>query len=117
MDRKQLREKALSSSRGKKLVVDVFGGQVEVRQPTIGVIVDSGSPEHIKHALAFMIVSCCYVPETGEKLFDMTDIDSLRDVPFDEDMQKLSKAFTELSGVNVDEAIKNSAGSPSVSTS
>ena len=109
-EKKQLRDsiraKALSNNRRKTKVIDVFGAKVEVRQAALQDIIASANEEHKNHSLAYMMIKTCFVPGTDAPLFEQGDIDNLMQLPYDEDMQKISEVLTEFSGVKVTEAKK-----------
>jgi len=57
------------------------GTVVEVRQPLVGQLLDMSSIENAKTRMARMLVTCCYIKETGELLFDDTDEEGLMNLP------------------------------------
>jgi hypothetical protein len=59
--------------------------------------------------VADMIIHYAYVPGTDEKIFEPGDRDTIIQWPFGEDLQLLQGAITELTGVNMDKAEKQSA--------
>lgn len=101
-----LREKALASNRRKTAIVDAYGTKIEIRQSSLADILASASEEHKSHSLAFMMVKTVFVPETGEPLFEMGDIDAMMALPFDEDMQAIADKLNSFNGIKVVEAKK-----------
>jgi hypothetical protein len=53
-----------------------------------------------------MMVKTCFVGGTDTPLFEEGDIENLMNLPYDEEMQKVSEVLTEFTGVKVTEAKK-----------
>jgi hypothetical protein len=106
--RDEVRAKIFSSDkrRFKKEVIDLFGAQVEIRQPTLGTILDAQTGGDRKRSLMFMLVNYCFVPGTDEHVFEETDLEGLMAMPFGEDFMRVQKAVAQMTDVNilVDEA-------------
>lgn len=103
--RDKIREVALATNRKTK-VIDAFGSKVEIRQPSLKIILASASDEHKQHSLAYMMLHTVFVPVTGESVFEEADIDNLMEGAFDLDKQNISKVLTDFSGIKVTEAKK-----------
>jgi len=86
---------AMFSIKPRSTIVELASGvKVEVRQPTIGDLVED--PDRVngrREASARMIIRYCFVPGTEEKVFDDADIESLLAVPFGNEWVKLQKAI------------------------
>ena len=92
MSRDQLRSK-IFSEKPKVLLIDLDDGQqVEVRQPTVGALLDVVGIEDLKTRMARMLITSCYVPGTNERLFEDADQDSLMQLPQSGVYQKLVDA-------------------------
>lgn len=95
--------------------VDLFGEQVEIRQPNLDTILSLQSREDKKQAMVDMLVAYTYVPETNDKVFESGDAEGLLALPFGEDYSRVQAAITKLTNVNIamSSAEKNSESSPS----
>ena len=65
----------------KRIVVDIEGLPIEVRQMNVGQMLDAVNEEDNKRRMARYLIDCCYVPDTEEKVFDEADIDVLMEMP------------------------------------
>lgn len=87
--RDKLRSKVFSE-KAKVILIDLDDGQqIEVRQPTIGMLLDVVSLEDLKSRMSQMLIKTCYVPGTNEKVFDESDKDILMELPQGGVYQKL----------------------------
>lgn len=76
--------------------ITLFGNDVEIRQPSIGTVIDDA--DKVKN-IADILMQYCYVPGTDEKLFDDADRDSLLAMPWGPEFLKAQQAINELAGV------------------
>lgn len=104
--RNELRSKLLSSHKPKSEMVEVFGVEVELRQPTLEAILGARDTADAKQRTVDMIIQYAYVPGTDEQVFEPADRDQILRWPFGEDMLKVQQAITRLTGVDVSEAEK-----------
>lgn len=93
--RNKLRAKVLSERLKSFTVTLEDGVQVEVRQTTVGQMLNTIEEQDLKKRMVRILIESCYVPETGEKLFDMEDADVLTDMPAGGYYQKLMDAVNE----------------------
>ncbi len=107
LDRNAIRSKVLGESHKPKYkIIEFFGADVEIRQPTLGSIIDAQNAEDAKEGVINILLTRTYVPrEEGaepseELIFDASDEEVLRGLPFGADLIRVSEALTELSGVN-----------------
>lgn len=99
--RDTLRSKILGTShKMKSRLIMFFGAQIEIRQPSLGAILDAQEKEDRQAAVIDYLLERTYVPGTDEKVFDDTDVETLRDLPFGEDFIRVTEAIQELSDVN-----------------
>lgn len=102
--RDALRAALLSSKvyKPKSVVIELFGQQVEVRQPPISEVMkgQEGNPDE---QAARMIIKYCYVPGTDERVFEEGDIPTIMQWPFGDDVIRLQEAINKLSGFNIEE--------------
>jgi hypothetical protein len=80
--------------------VDFFGTKIELRQPTLGIILEMRA-NRIEDSALNMLLTYAYVPGTDEKVFEPADEESLRQLPFGPDMQRLTSAVNELLGMDM----------------
>lgn len=117
--KEQLRSRILSQKPRVKLVVleDEVNGkmEVEVRQITVGKLLDSLKEEDTKKRMANLIAMSCFVPSTGEQLFEDTDAEALMEMPSGGYYQQIIEAVN--ANVALDkqqaEAKKSSGTTPS----
>jgi len=84
--------------------VEVWGAEVEVRQPSLGAILSMQDNPDVKHRTANMIIEYTFVPGTDEHVFDSTDRDEILNWPFGADLLALQNAISELTGIDVAKA-------------
>ena len=106
--RQQLRSQILSKRRGKFEVIEFHGATIEVRQPSLGAVLNLQEASDRGIGIARMIVGYCYVPGTDELVFEEHDIPDILKMPMDEGMIALNGAINKMTGVKVEEEIKNS---------
>jgi len=109
MTRDEIRSKIFSAEAAKPKTKRLlfFGTEVELRQPTIGAILDMQGTEDRKQAIINMMIQYTYVPGTNDPVFELADTETLLAMPWGEDFSRLNEAITELTGVNVEEEEKN----------
>jgi hypothetical protein len=86
-------------------VITFFGQQIELRQPTVGQI-EKQANNGGNSTLSNMLIEYAYVPGTNDKVFEDTDADTLKGLPFNQDVQAATAAVTKLTGIDVSEAAK-----------
>jgi len=101
---------SVENRRPKTKVIELFGQEVEVRQPTLAQINKLGkaSADERTPALVRIMIEYIYVPGTDTKVFDAADAESLATMPSGKWLSDLNSAIEELTGVNVKDAEKNS---------
>lgn len=90
-------------SKQRSKVIDFFGTQVEVRQPTLGTVLNTkqdADGNTSRDGIIQSIIENVYVPRTQERVFEEADADALRALPFGQDMQRMTAAFNELSDID-----------------
>ncbi len=109
LDRSALRDQIFGSAKAKTLIIEFFGAQVELRQPTTKRVLDLRrlSMDEPGRAAAEMIVNYTFVPGTEEQVFETADVDNIMNMPFGADMSRMQKAITELTDIDVSDAGKN----------
>lgn len=101
---------AIFTAKPKSKIVDAFGIKMEIRQPSLKVILESQnvSAEERNTTIALMLVKYAFVPGTTERIFDDVDVDSILGLPFGEDMQAIQDAMNELVGIQ--KAVEDAKG-------
>lgn len=99
-------------------VIEFFGQNIEIRQPDLRTILSISAGNDRQSAMVDMIIAYAFVPGTEEKIFEEADKDSLLSIPFGQDFQRLQKAITAMTDVNMltADTEKNSAATPSTSS-
>jgi len=94
-NRDALRAKIFSEKVKHTVVLLDDGQSVEVRQSTVGQLLESIEKEDLQQRLIQMLIEACYVPGTDERVFDDADFDSLLAMPSGGVYQKLMDAVNE----------------------
>lgn len=115
--RDKLRTAILSGRHAKKLIVEAFGIELEIRQPSLGELLDLQDIPDTKGRIIASLINYCYIPGTKEKVFDTTDTDTLLGLPYDENYITLQDAITKLTGVDMEEEKGNLENAPADITS
>ena len=107
--RDRLRAKIFHSKnkRFERKLISLFGAEVEIRQPSLGMILNAKSHDDTKQAAIELLVSYCFVPGTDERVFEDTDQDVLLEMPFGDDMMRVNEAIGELTNIDIVGAEKN----------
>jgi len=110
--RNKLRTKLLSSHKAKSTTIEVFGGEVEVRQPTLATILAANETTDMKVRSVDMIIEYTYVPGTNEHVFEKADRDAILAWPFGEDLIALQTAISTMTGIDIEAAEEDLLTSP-----
>lgn len=108
--RDKVRERIFSAEvrTPRKRVINLFGEEVEIRQPTFQQILQAQENPNRAEAVIDIILLYCYIPGTDELVFDASDRESLMSMPFGVDFVRASEAVADLTNVKLmeDEARK-----------
>lgn len=104
---------ALFSSKNKKQakrVIELFGEKVEIRQPNLAQITKLGreAGESKIPPIVRAMIEYIYIPDTDDHLFDPADAEQIASMPSGKWLTDFNQALLELTGINVEEAEKNS---------
>lgn len=90
--------------------VTLFGQKLELRQPTLAQISKMGQvdPKDKTPGIVKIMIEHLYMPGSNEKVFDIADADMLASMPAGPWLDEVNSAMEKLSGVDVQEAEKNS---------
>lgn len=89
---------ALLDSKGESEIVEAFGMKYEVRAPELCDLMQYRDWKTDETILARAIVNNVYDPNTGERVFEETDIPVLMKTAFSKDMKKLNAAVQKVLG-------------------
>ena len=109
--RDELRAQIFSSESRKPeaKVIEFFGSEVEVRQPSLSTILGAQTGNKSERdTIIVMIIDQTFVPGTNEKVFESADRDQLVSMPYGTDMNRMSRALNELTDLATDAAEGNS---------
>lgn len=98
-----IRAAILGSNQVQTKRITFFGQEVEVRQPTMKVILNGANMTDRSLASAQMIINHTYDPESGERVFEDADAEALMELPFGADMRRMQNAINELTALGDDE--------------
>ncbi len=96
----------------KSVLITVFGVALELKQPSLGSIMDTRENDDAKARAADMIVKYAYVPGTNDLVFEDTDREMILRWPFGEDLLALQQAITDLTGLDIDSAMEDLRENP-----
>ena len=103
LTRKELRDALLGNkTKPESELITVFSMEIELRQPTLAVIMKSRDDLSNEERVADMIVEYAYVPGTDEKVFEKADRQAILQWPFGKDLTELQNAITRLTGLDVE---------------
>lgn len=106
--REVLRERVFNR-KPKIKIVHAFDSDIEVRQPPFGQALEfSARSTSDAEATIDLLIQCCFVPDSGEAIFELADRDSLKSLPFNDDVIALTSAVAELTGGNIEVKAKKS---------
>ena len=92
--------------------INLFGGKVEVRQPTLGTVLEARDEEDPKSALVRIMIEYCFVPGTDEKVFEEADKDAILNFPVGGWFSEFNSAVGELTNIDFDKAEKDLEARP-----
>lgn len=98
--RDKIRAQVFQSRKPKAKVIEFFDAEIELRQPTLGAILDAANEEERRAAIIDTLVNYAYVPGTDEKVFEDTDADSFKAMPWGADFQRVAKTLEEITELN-----------------
>ncbi len=98
--------------KAKSQVISLFGIDVELRQPTLESILKARDTGDNASRAVDMIIEYAFVPGTDDHVFEDTDRPQMLKWPFGEDLTKLNATIADLTGVDVDAAMKEMEQDP-----
>lgn len=117
--RDELRKKIFSTKNKQfqKEGLILFGQNLEMRQPSLGMILAAQESENRAKAVVMLLVNHCYVPETDEKVFEEGDVEMILSMPFGDDLLRANQVIEKMTSIDVMSAEKNSSETPADETS
>lgn len=116
--RDQIRSKLFSEKRKSRTITLDNGLQVEIRQTSVGEMMNTVESEDRRERLVHLMIVSCFVPETEERIFELGDMDAIMEMPSGGYYQKLLDAINEDTlSKKVDTAKKSSGGEAANTTS
>jgi len=91
--RNQIRTRVLSEKLESSVIELDDGTKIEVRQTSVGQMLDTVNEADLKKRMARLLIDTCYVPSTDEKVFEEADFDVLMTLPSGGTYQKLIDAI------------------------
>lgn len=85
-------------------VVSLFGTEIELRQPSLGAILDSRDTDDEKTRTADVFIRYAYVPGSNERIFENGDRAVILDWPFNDDLIEVQRVIAQLTGVDISAA-------------
>lgn len=96
----------------KSEVVEFFGQKIEVRQTTLGQTLEAQSNPDREAAVIDVLINRAYIPGTNTRVFEDTDAEQLKNMPFGIDFVRVSQALETLTGVNFRDMAKSLEAKP-----
>lgn len=115
--RDAIRSRVFSEKRKVQLVALDDGVQIEVRQTSVGEMLDTVAVEDNKQRLVRLLIAACYVPGTEEKVFEDTDAELIMSMPSGGYYQRLLDAINKDTLDKQAEQAKKTSGEVTSSTS
>lgn len=104
-----IRSEIFKNREGKKKLINIFGQDIEVRQPRLKDIlsIQKKYDQGLDVAFVSTLIEYCYVPGTDDKVFEDTDRELILSLPTGEWVETFNQALEELTSIKVEEAEKN----------
>lgn len=103
-----LRSKIFSGNKPEEVTFEFMGGEITMRQMTIGDILQIQEIGGGREGLTYTLINHCYVPGTNERVFEDSDKDNLLALPADNDsLEALNSAVAKLTGIDIADAEGN----------
>jgi 2-hydroxy-3-keto-5-methylthiopentenyl-1-phosphate phosphatase len=101
LTRDEYRAKILGTTHAPKSeVVEFFGMQVELRQASLGEMLEFQQREDGKSAIVSSLIARAFIPGTNVRIFEDTDEAVLMSKPFGADFNRINEVLVRLSEVN-----------------
>jgi len=100
LSRGDIRAKIFAAKKRKSKVVEFFGVDIELRQPTLGDVINARESTDRQAAVVETLVKYAFIPGTDEHVFEDADADSFKTMPFGADFIRVSNALESLTEVN-----------------
>lgn len=101
---------AAENKRPKSKIITLFGQKIEVRQPTVAQVQNVAENARGRSAIVSLMIEYCYMPDSGDpgvKVFDPADYEGMLGFPTGKWLTDFNTAVEELSGVDVQAAVKS----------
>lgn len=108
----EIRKTIFAGKHFKTRIVPFFDTEIELRQPTVGQLLNNKLDEKENLAVAQILIMYAYVPGTDQKVFEQADYDSIKELPAGTWIGDIFQTFAELTGAKGAEAEKNSVTTP-----
>jgi hypothetical protein len=112
-----LRQKIFSSERTKRQArtVDFFDTKIEIRQPTLGSLLTAKDLGNSRDMVVRSLIDCAFDPGTGQKVFQESDFEAIKELPWTSEFEIVSGVLNELTGLDFKEPSSSSNRTPSSS--
>lgn len=101
LTRDEIRAKIFATKKFKSEKLILFDVEVEIRQPSLGDILEYQEQMDRKAGLIYLLTGYCFVPGTNEKVFEEADADGILNMPFGDDLIRLNKIIENLTGIDI----------------
>lgn len=100
---------AAENKRGKSTIVEFFGTDIELREPSVGDIQRLGERLNDEKSIGFVqiLIDYAYVPGTDDKAFEEGDMETLSQLTFGADVQRVLEAVEGFTNLSIKDAEKN----------
>lgn len=98
--RDELRAKLFAHRDIRKKTITFRGVELELWQPKVGDIIEAANRPDREAAMIEQLIKYAYIPGTDIHVFEEGDVESMKEMGFDDDFVKVNEALEELTAVN-----------------
>lgn len=91
--RDEIRAKILATRPPEKRIVKFFGEDIEIRQPLLGDVLRSSDNTDREAVVIDTLIKYAYIPGTNERVFEETDAEVFKTMPFGPDFLEVNRAL------------------------
>ncbi len=106
--RDSIRAGIFSSKKFRSKIINLFGQEVEIRQPSVGQVLSSRDTDDQKLMFITLLCQYAYVPGTDDRVFEDADVEAIEEWPIGPWFKEFNDAIVDLTEIDISAAEKNS---------